>query len=380
MKRVYLTKMRQGEQVAYIGNADPRLLCPLIIHTDTDDAKYQRAISRTRVSEVAAYVLGDGESSPGILPGALILGTRYQDRLPVCRAYATTKDSTGLDQTIELYYIDLPETEEEIDSLQDTLDIMDGQHRLTAFSSPYVQLPEHVPYEVNFTLYVCPSLQERRMIFRTTNENQKPVNGNLLMWFREKLGLLNETEADFHPVVTMLNTHADSPLRGRIIMGDEVLPKGYKAQQIVKIFDKAKFAELEAGGAPLSQEALYQVIVTYLRGWETACEVSFAFPQKGETATKISAIRYMLFMLPTFWDVAIQASTKFNAALMAELLWYLTDTLQLEHTGEIFSPNSVWSYAFRGEGATVKLAEDHARMLKRELQTQRVKQFNPLEQ
>ena len=55
-------------------------------------------------------------------------------------------------------------------------------------------------------------------------------------------------------------------------------------------------------------------------------------------------------------------------------------TLQLEHTGEIFSPNSVWSYAFRGEGATVKLAEDHARMLKRELQTQRVKQFNPLEQ
>ena len=35
MKRVYLTKMRQGEQVAYIGNADPRLLCPLIIHTDT---------------------------------------------------------------------------------------------------------------------------------------------------------------------------------------------------------------------------------------------------------------------------------------------------------------------------------------------------------
>ena len=200
------------------------------------------------------------------------------------------------------------------------------------------------------------------------------------MWFREKLGLLNETEADFHPVVTMLNTRADSPLRGRIIMGDEVLPKGYKAQQIVKIFDKAKFAELEAGGAPLSQEALYQVIVTYLRGWETACEVSFAFPQKGETATKISAIRYMLFMLPTFWDVAIQASTKFNAALMAELLWYLTDTLQLEHTGEIFSPNSVWSYAFRGEGATVKLAEDHARMLKRELQTQRVKQFNPLEQ
>ena len=100
MKRVYLTKMRQGEQVAYIGNADPRLLCPLIIHTDTDDEKYQRAISRTRVSEVAAYVLGDGESSPGILPGALILGTRYQDRLPVCRAYATTKDSTGLDQTI----------------------------------------------------------------------------------------------------------------------------------------------------------------------------------------------------------------------------------------------------------------------------------------
>ena len=99
-----------------------------------------------------------------------------------------------------------------------------------------------------------------------------------------------------------------------------------------------------------------------------------------ETATKISAIRYMLFMLPTFWELALQSSEKFNAAFMEETLAQLTGVLRLEHTSEIFAPGSVWSYAFRGEGATVKLAEDHARMLRRELQAERLRHFNPLEQ
>ena len=257
---------------------------------------------------------------------------------------------------------------------------MDGQHRLTAFSPDYIKLPPEIPYEISFTLYIAPSLRERRMIFRTTNENQKPVNGNLLLWFREKLGLLKESEQDFYPIVTMLNTRETSPLMGRIIMGDEVLPKGYKAQQLIKIFDKAKFADLEARGKGLSQEKLYQMIVTYLRGWERACGSSFRAPQTGETATKISAIRYMLFMLPTVWEFAVQESTKFDDSFMDEVLWFLTRALGLENAAEIFSSDAYWSYAFRGEGATVKLAEEHAKLLKRELQTERMKNFDPLGQ
>ena len=380
MRRILLQKICQGPQEAYVGRADPRLLNELIIHEEADDEKYQRAISHSRVAEIASYVKGDDRAPPGILPGALILGTRYPDKLQVGKATAVIRDETGRQDSLEVYHLDLPETPEEIAPLRETLDIMDGQHRLSAFSSENVQISADIPYEISFTLYICPSLQERRIIFRTTNENQKPVNGNLLMWFREKLGLLRDVEKDFHPIVKMLNKREDSPLYGRIIMGDETLPKGYKAQQIVKIFDKAKFGELEFGGAPLTVEDLYQVVVTYLRGWETACGVSFVAPKKGETATKISAIRYMLFMLPTFWELALQSSEKFNAAFMEETLAQLTGVLRLEHTSEIFAPGSVWSYAFRGEGATVKLAEDHARMLRRELQAERLRHFNPLEQ
>ena len=380
MRRIFLQKIRQGPQEAYAGTADPRLLNELIIHEEKDDEKYQRAISSSRVAEIARYVKGEEGALPGILPGSLILGTRYPDRLQVRSASALIRDETGRQDDVELYYLDLPETPEEIDSLRGTLDIMDGQHRLSAFSPENIRISADTPYEISFTLYICPNLQERRIIFRTTNENQKPVNGNLLMWFREKLGLLQDVEKNFHPIVKMLNEQEDSPLRGRIIMGDEVLPKGYKAQQLVKIFHKAKFGELEFGGAPLTAENLYQVVVTYLRGWETACGVSFAAPQKGETATKISAIRYMLFMLPSFWELALQSSEKFNAAFMEETLAQLTRILQLEHTNEIFAPGSVWSYAFRGEGATVKLAEDHAKMLRRELQAERLRHYNPLEQ
>ena len=122
------------------------------------------------------------------------------------------------------------------------------------------------------------------------------------------------------------------------------------------------------------------MVVTYRGGWETACGVSFASPQKGETATKISAIRYMLLMLPSFWELALQGAEKFNTAFVETTLTHLTRVLQLRSASEIFAPTSVWSYAFRGEGATVKLAEDHARMLRRELQAERLRHFNPLEQ
>lgn len=379
MKRLYLTPIDQHGRRAYVGSADPRILIPMTAKATAEgEEQYQRLLSISRVKDIASYVGGEKEGEPGILPGALILGTRYPDRLEVKKIRAVPLSGESGPETIELHYIDFPETYQEAESLRSTLDVMDGQHRLFSFSPEFVKLPESTPYQMSFILYICPDLMERRMIFRTANENQKPVNGNLLMWFRGKLGLLKDSEKDFHPVVDQLNSQPDSPLYGRIIMGDERLTKGYKAQQIIKILEKAKFQELEVMGGRMSQQDIYRMVSTYLKCWERACGCSFTSPRVGETATKISAIRYMLFLAPTLWEEAKRSACKFDETFLDDMLARLAQTLQMENVGEIFSPDSVWSYAFRGEGATVKLAEDHAKMLKRELQDGRVRAFNPL--
>ena len=379
VKKIYLQEVHQLDRTAYVGSIDPRIIIPMAIRTDEEgEEQYQRTLSISRVKDIAAYVGGEKEGEPGILPGSLILGTRDSDILKLQKTQAVLWD--GLRQTeIELSFIEFPENPEEARLFQGTLDVMDGQHRLYSFLPEYVKLSEDTPYQISFILYLCPNLSERRMIFRTANENQKPVNGNLLMWFREKLGLLKEVEKDFHPVVDMLNTEPDSPLYGRIIMGDEHVVKGYKAQQVIKIFEKAKFQELEASGERLGTRELYQLAATYLRCWARACDSSFTQPKVGETATKISAIRYMLFLLPTFWEEAKRSVCKFDDVFLGDMLARLAQALQLNGVGEIFSPDCVWSYAFRGEGATVKLAEDHGKILRRALQDGRLRVFNPLE-
>ena len=102
MRRIFLQKIRQGPQEAYAGTADPRLLNELIIHEEKDDEKYQRAISSSRVAEIARYVKGEEGAPPGILPGSLILGTRYPDRLQVRSASALIRDETGRQDDVEL--------------------------------------------------------------------------------------------------------------------------------------------------------------------------------------------------------------------------------------------------------------------------------------
>ena len=68
MRRILLQKICQGPQEAYVGRADPRLLNELIIHEEADDEKYQRAISHSRVAEIASYVKGGGRGTAGDSP------------------------------------------------------------------------------------------------------------------------------------------------------------------------------------------------------------------------------------------------------------------------------------------------------------------------
>lgn len=370
MKKIYLARVQQYNTVSYTGSVDPRKLVKMADQTIEigqvrDD---QRPLDKKHILEIAEHVATKTED--GLLPTSVIVGTKEKDKLVV----ETEKSSTG--ET--LYFMMIPDTEEELIEYANTIDISDGQHRVFAFSDAYrnPDLKDSVIYEIPVTFFITPMLRTRQSIFYTTNAKQKQVSPNLLMWLRQKLELLSKTEAAYFPIVQALNTENISPLKGRIIMSAEPISKGYKAKELIKIFNKAKLSDIALmipGG--LTETKVVQMISDYLNGWEQKYNLSFQHP-KYDTMTKISGLRYILLLLPTFVELSVSKKCKFEPKYVVEMI------TELEETKNILQPSddtlfSIDPLSFRGEGGTVKLAEDDAKTLKAYDAQKETQGFNP---
>lgn len=223
----------------------------------------------------------------------------------------------------------------------------------------------------NRMMYIQPTLRERRIIFKVANEKQDKVSPNLLMWIRSQLGLLSGAEKEFQPLIQLLNTENCSPLRGRIITGAERIRYGIMAQQLIKIFSKSKLSSLSLKGKTLDNETRLTLICTYLKGWQKATGCDFSTQQREfGPLTKISGIRYILFLLPAFYDTIIQKRLKFDECDLASMIVNLYRQFGTTPK-DFFDPNSSFNadnpdslLAFRSEGATTTLAETHAAMIK----------------
>lgn len=296
MKKIYLQKMVQHGLTCYMGKADPRDLVRVakkIEMGDTQDA--QRPLNKKRVKDIAKYIAAPN----GILPTTLTLATSDNSRFEV-------KPCTELENT---YFIEFPTTEKEFRQYHNEIDVMDGQHRLYSFADDLRVISDDEDYEMGFTLYIRPSLQTRRWIFTTCNDKQEKVSGNLLMWFREQLGLLEPDEEAFYALVQKLNN--DAPLKGHIIMSAEKVKNGVKAKEVIAIFKQAKINDMLVGGRPLSSDEKFDIIRKYLFAWEKV--VGFSFQTSGKeagAAIKIAGLRYMLFLLPSIWERAISSRIK----------------------------------------------------------------------
>lgn len=296
MKKIYLQKMVQHGTICYLGKADPRDLVRVAKKIEmgtTQDA--QRPLNKKRVKEIAKYIA----DPQGILPTTLTLATRDSSNFEV-------KPCAELKGT---YFIEFPSTEEEFRKYVDTIDVMDGQHRLYSFSDDLRDIQDDIEYEMGFTLYMRPDLQTRRWIFTTCNDKQEKVSGNLLMWFREQLGLLEPEEKAFYSLIQKLNN--DAPLKGHIIMSAEKIKNGVKAKEIIAVFKQAKINDMLVGGRPLTVDEKFDIIRKYLFAWEKV--VGFSFQTSGKeagAAIKIAGLRYMFFLLPTIWDRAVSARIK----------------------------------------------------------------------
>ena len=368
MKKIYLTRTQQYNEISYTGSVDPRKLVRMAdqsieIGQVQED---QRPLDKNHILEISKHV---GETR-GMLPTSVIVGTKDKNKLKVETEQSATGDT--------LYYMMIPDTENELQEYANTIDISDGQHRIFAFSDSYrnSNIKDSDVFEVPVTFYITPQLITRQNLFYTTNAKQKPVPANLLMWLRDQLKLLSKTEEMYFPLVRLMNNENISPLQNRIIISAEKISKGYKAKELVKIFNKAKIAEI---GLMTSQQIdnnqMTNILSEYLNGWERRYQLSFQHPGK-DTMTKISGLRYILLLFPTFIELAVSSQRKFDPDFVIEMIQELEEAKSVDITNDetLFSIDAL---SFRGEGATVKLAEDDAKALKAYIANKQTSGFNP---
>lgn len=306
MKRVYLQKIKQHGSTCYIGKINPRDLVRVATKVGMSEAQdAQRPLNEKRVKDIAKYVGIEN----GILPSTLTIATK--DNRFILKEY---------DAAQGLFYIDFPETDDEFAHYLDAVDVMDGQHRLYSFLPEIRVIQDDAKFDVGFTMYFVPTLDERRKIFISCNEKQEKVSGNLLMWFKEKLNMLTTDEKTFYNIVAKLSNNY--PLKGHVIMSAEKLKNGVKAKEVIAALKKAGIQDMAINGNPLNEEQKVKVICLYLSAWEKVVGFSFSSsPSKvAGAAIKMAGLRYMLFLLPTVWDRAIASRRAFNEEFVEETL------------------------------------------------------------
>ena len=348
MKKVYLQKINQHGTVCYIGKMNPRELVRVatkIEMSTTQDA--QRPLNEKRVKDIASYV----GTEFGILPNTLTIATK-DHRFSLCES----------EEIKGIYYIQFPETETEFEEFKDAIDVMDGQHRLYSFLADIRLIQDDANYEMGFTIYFMPTLDERRKIFISCNEKQEKVSGNLLMWFKEKLNMLSVDEKVFYSVVSKLSSNY--PLKDHIIMSAEKIKNGVKAKEVIAALKQAGIQDMTISGESLSEEQKVKVICIYLSAWEKVIGFSFSTsPSKvAGAAIKMAGLKYMLLLLPAFWDRAMVSHRNFNNEFVEEILKKFIATCGVER--EMFFTCEEHKMCFRDRTAVDLFAKESIKKIK----------------
>lgn len=357
MKKIELLRIKQFETVCFIGKIDPRDLVRVATKINMGEVQdAQRPLNEKRVKSIASYV----DKERGILPNTLTLAS-VDNRLKVSQ-----------DEHTNLYYLSFPETEKEYLECLNSIDVMDGQHRLYSFLENIRTIGEDVTYEIGFTLYERPSLVEKRKIFITCNEKQEKVSGNLLMWFREKLDMLKEDEKMFYNVVDRLSK--EKPLCGHIKMSAEKITNAVSAQQLMAALKQAKIQDLTIDGEKLTDDQKVKMICTCLFAWESVVGFSFTKSKSKEAgaAIKMAGLKYMILLLPTFWEKSLTLRQRFDQNFVEDVLKDFISICAVERSS--FFTCTEHKMHFRDRTAVDAFANDSIVMLK----SQSNRGFNPL--
>ena len=351
MKKYYMKEVKQNGREFYTLVADPKVIVKIVPYIDPDKVQeIQRPWKEKKVKQVATYVSGrfvydENKKATGLIPTVPVLNVKSKIELQ--------KDSNG-------FYIELPETKEEFKEYSGAIEILDGQHRIRAFMDGYISpdFSTRTQYEMVFNIFFKLSKKEKQEIFMITNDMQTKVPLNLLRLYKRDLDLLKD-DTEIFDLVTILNEEDFSPLKGRIIIGaNPDIKKGYQESQISKILNKSGlYIELKA--KLLDNNVIAKMISNYIEAWEQVYNVSYKDPQN-ETITKISGLRYILFLFPTFIDILTKREKAATKDAFVDMIRMIPDAIEVD---DVFTDEST-KPSFYGEGATVTMVKAHILKIK----------------
>jgi DGQHR domain-containing protein len=353
MKKIPLYPVHQKSHTFFAMIADPRDIAAVMKRAKAAESQEnQRPWSKSKVKEIARFVMGwmrigaNTHSVMGLLPNAPIIS--FSDNLTIEH-----------DPSTDSYYVLFPETIVEFAQYEDSIEVIDGQHRVLAFADDLrdPDFSDSTRYEMIFSVFQPLGMSEKKEIFMITNEKQTKVESNLLRLFKKQLQLLDDDERLFD-LVNRLHTEDYSPLKGRVIIGSDNITKGYKEGQLSKILDKSGIYDKLARTTGDDEQKMCKGLSIYLQAWESVYQVSFKNPGK-ETLTKISGLRYILYLFSDMLDILKDQNKLATKANLEELIRLLPAATGIV---DVFTSNET-ALAFRGEGATVKMAKDHGKVL-----------------
>ena len=375
MKKIIVQKIKQKDLDFYSMVADPRIVAKIrrkYIAGEKQDV--QRPWIESKVREISEYVAGktkiEDKKSLGLIPNSPIINVKGGLKV---QSEDITVTIDGKSSREKQYYIMFPETPEEVAKHENELEIIDGQHRIIAFDIDYVDpaFSSDTVYEMNFSVFSNLTDNQRKELFMVTNEKQDKVATNLLRYIKKSLGLLVGDDEVTYDLLDAINNESSSPLYQRIMFGADKVKKGYQETQMSKIFKLygvKKFYDNKVVPAyPDSKDAINNFVIifdNYLNAWEELSNVSFQQPAS-DTITKISGLRYLMYIFPEICDKLINNNEKLLKENFKKFLSNYPNALGLENIkcvfcddiGEDTEEAVERGLAFRGEGATIALAK-----------------------
>ena len=107
------------------------------------------------------------------------------------------------------------------------------------------------------------------------------------------------------------------------------------------------------------QTTMGKILSNYLKAWEKVYDVQYKDPGK-DTVTKISGLRYVLFLFPACLEILGNRRKSATADEFKKIIDQLPMAIEVE---DVFTDPAT-SPAFKGEGATITMAKEHTMKLK----------------
>lgn len=346
MKKIKVLKYKQKDKDIYIFTSDPNYIKKLVKISDISlsDANFQRPFDESRIKEIKKYVLGEDKLykkgrdiyAKGYIPNSIVLN--------LSNKYKVIEETNNI-------YINFPENSE-INNYKDSIEIIDGQHRLLAFDDECkTRLGD---YEMCFVAFTGLTNDEKKEVFMVLNERQKTVDKNILLRQKKLLNLLLDEEESRYEIITKLNGDNNSPFKGMIVIAGEKIKYGLKAKQIDEIFERSKIINRLVDSKGQINENKYKLLLNYFNAWkESYNKIWFV---NNNTLTKISGFRFVCFLFSHIYDIlVINGKKDFKLATINKIISEVKDSYFNE---EFDIKKTEYFQSFQEKSGTIKLADN----------------------